>query len=161
MVSIIVATARGGVIGKTGGIPWYLPADLAHFKKLTMGHPIIMGRLTHESIGRALPGRKNIIVSRNKAYRTEGCSTVPSLHEAIKAAGADEQIFIIGGESIYRQALPQTQRIYLTRINADIAGDKFFKFNRSQWRQVSSEEHQPDDKNSYAYEFAVLERRVP
>src|SRR3954468_16302972 len=113
MISTLVAVAKNGVIGKDGGLPWYLPSELARFKEVTMGHPIIMGRKTHESIGRALPGRTNIVITGNKDFKAEGCVVVSSLEQAIeeakKADGVDE-IFIIGGESIYKEAMPILER---------------------------------------------------
>lgn len=160
-ISTIVAVAKNGVIGKEGGMPWHLPAELIHFKEVTMGHPIIMGRKTHESIGRVLPGRTNIVITRNKDYSAEGCQVVDSLANAIEVAkkseGADE-IFIIGGQQIYEEALPLLDRIYLTKVDAEVEGDKFFKYNPSQWTEISSEPHEADDKNQYAYEFKILER---
>ena len=158
MISIIVATANNGVIGKSGALPWYLPADLLHFKETTMGRPIIMGRTTHESIKKALPGRTNIVISRNKSYKAEGCEVVSSLTEAIENAG-DGEVFIIGGASVYEQALSLADRIYLTNVHADIDGDKFFKYDSSDWRQVSAKVHLTDDKNQYDYDFLVLERK--
>jgi len=162
IISLIVAIAENGVIGKEGGIPWYLPADLAHFKQTTMGHPIIMGRKTYESIGRTLPGRYNVVITRQKDYRAEGCVVVGSLGQAIekakKAEGSNE-IFIIGGEEIYNQAMPLADRIYLTKVHTSLAGDKFFKFDQKLWRQKSNETHTADDKNPSDYEFIVLERK--
>lgn len=159
-VSIIVAAAKNGVIGKKGGLPWYLPAELAYFKQKTMGHPIIMGRKTHESIGRTLPGRQNIVVTRDKDYRAaEGAAVVHSLNEALVQANDNGEVFIIGGEEIYQQALDKADKIYLTKVDADIDGDKFFKFNGQQWRQVFSEKHAKDDRNKYDYEFTVWERK--
>jgi dihydrofolate reductase len=164
MISAIVAVAKNGVIGKEGGLPWYLPAELARFKEVTMGHPIIMGRKTHESIGRALPGRTNIVITRDKDYKaTEGCMVVNSLDEAIeqaKKAGGANEIFIIGGASIYEQAMPLLDRIYLTKVDAEIDGDKFFKYDPKKWNQISSEKHSADDKNKYGFEFTVLERTI-
>jgi dihydrofolate reductase len=161
MISTIVATAKNGVIGKEGGLPWYLPAELAHFKKITMGHPIIMGRKTHESIGRPLPGRTNVVVTRDKKYRSEGITVSHSLEDAVKTAkqspGADE-IFIIGGEEIYKQAMPLLNKIYLTEVDAKVEGDKFFNYDKEQWREVSRVKHSADDENQHAYNFLVLER---
>ena len=157
-ISIIVAAADKGVIGKRGGLPWYLPAEMAYFKRNTMRHPIIMGRKTHESIGRALPGRNNIVISRNANYVAEGCIVVNSLDEALAAAGDADEVFIIGGESIYQQALPIADRIYLTKVRAAITGDKFFRYDPKDWQQVFSEKHTADAKNKYAYEFTVLTR---
>ena len=162
MISIIVAVAKNGVIGKGGETPWYLPADLAHFKQKTMGHSVVMGRKTHESIGRALPGRYNIVITRNLNYKAaESCIVADSLENAIKIAKAKDkdEIFVIGGESIYRQALPLADRIYLTRVKAKIHGDKFFKYDPSKWKEVSGEPHKADDKNRYDFEFVTLERQ--
>jgi dihydrofolate reductase len=161
MISTIVAVAKNGVIGKADGLPWYLPAELARFKEVTMGHPIIMGRRTHESIGRALPGRTNIVITRNKDFKAEGCIVTLSLEKALakakRAEGADE-IFIIGGEQIYAEAMPLLDRIYLTKVDADVDGDKFFRFDESQWNQIRSDKHQKDDKNLYDFTFLLLER---
>ncbi len=161
MISTIVAVAKGGVIGKEGGMPWYLPAELARFKEVTMGHPIIMGRKTHESIGRALPGRTNIVITRSKGYRAEGCRVVGSLEKAVEVAkgseGSDE-IFIIGGEQIYKEAMPKLERIYLTKVDAEVDGDKFFRYDPKEWKEVSSEKHSADEKNQYDFEFTTLDR---
>jgi dihydrofolate reductase len=162
VISAIVAVAKNGVIGKEGQMPWYLPAELAHFKKLTMGHPIIMGRITHESIGRALPGRTNIVITRSKGYRAKGCKVAGSFDRAVemakRAEGADE-IFIIGGEQIYQKAMPLLNRIYLTKVYADVEGDKFFYYNPREWRQVARKMHYADDKNHYDFEFILLQRK--
>jgi dihydrofolate reductase len=157
-LSIIVAMAKNGVIGKSGGLPWYLPAELAYFKKVTTGHPIIMGRKTHESIGRALPDRKNIVITHDKDYKAKGCVVVDSLESAVKAAKGAEEAFIIGGESIYKLALPKADKLYLTKIDADIDGDRFFRYDTSEWKQVWSEKHAKDEKNPYDFEFTMLER---
>lgn len=161
VISIIVATAKNGVIGKVGGLPWYLPAELAYFKRVTMGHPIIMGRKTHESIGRALPGRVNIVITRDKKYQAaEGVIVANSLDEAMQIAGQAKEAFIIGGAEIYNLSLPKADRVYLTKVSADVEGDKFFKFDESTWSQVFSEKHSKDDKNKYDYEFTTWERRT-
>lgn len=160
-LSIIVAATDEGVIGKTGGMPWYLPADLAHFKEITMGRPIIMGRITHESIGKALPGRRNIVITANKNYQpAEGAEVVGSLDEALGLTKGEDEAFVIGGQSIYEQALPKAQRIYLTRIHANLDGDKFFKYNPSDWKEISMEIHPDDRVNRYPYDFIVLERQT-
>lgn len=162
IISAIVATDNKGAIGKNGQIPWHLPAEQAIFKRTTMGHPIIMGRRTHESIGRALPGRTNIVITRNRNFRAEGCVVAGSLNEAMqiaqKAEGNDE-IFIIGGAEIYNQALPLINRLYLTRVHAAVDGDAFFKYDPTQWQQTSNEKHSADENNQYDYEFVVLERK--
>ena len=161
IVSLIVATAENDVIGKENSIPWYLPADLAHFKQTTMGHPIIMGRKTHESIGRALPGRYNVVITRQKSYRAEGCAVVHSLDDALKLPEVKKanEVFIIGGAEIYKLAMPLAKRIYLTKVHASVEGDKFFKFDSDEWHQISNEKHAAYKKNQYDYEFIVLERK--
>jgi dihydrofolate reductase len=158
IISAIVATAKNGVIGKAGGLPWYLPADLAHFKQTSVGHPVIMGRKTHESIGKALPDRQNIIITRDKNYRAEGCEVVGSIDQALQTANGADEVFIIGGQSIYELAMPKLDMIYLTKIAADIPGDKYFLYNSAEWREVTAERHAPDEKNRYSYEFIVLQR---
>lgn len=163
MISAIVAVAKNGVIGKEGGLPWYLPAELTHFKKVTMGHPIIMGRKTHESIGRTLPGRFNLVITSNKGYgAAEGSEVARSLQEAIEKAKKQDggnEVFIIGGAQIYKEALPLLDRIYLTRVDAEVEGDKYFKYDPEDWQQLSSENHGADDENQYNYEFLVLRRQ--
>ena len=161
IISLIVATAKKGVIGKEGGIPWYLPADLAHFKQTTMGHPIIMGRKTHGSIGRALPGRYNVVITHQKGYRAEGCAVVHSLDYALKLPEVKKanEVFVIGGAEIYKLAMPLAERIYLTRVHAVVEGDKFFKFDPDQWHETSIEKHLADQKNQYDYDLTVLERK--
>jgi len=159
IISAIVATANNGVIGKEGGLPWYLPADLAHFRQTTAGHPVIMGRKTHESIGRALPGRQNIIITHNKNYQAQGCEIAPSLDEALRLVSGTDEVFIIGGQTIYTLAMPKTDKIYLTKVDADIPGDKYFLYEPAQWQETSVEKHPADDKNQYPYEFVLLERK--
>ena len=160
-ISIIVAIADNGVIGKENGLPWKLPGEMAYFKQKTTGHPIIMGRKTHESIGRPLPGRTNIIISRDPHYRPEGCQSATSLDQALNLAknfpGAEE-IFIIGGEAIYGLGLPLADKLYITKVDAKITGDKHFHYNAAEWQEISSEPHRADDKNQYSYTFKVLER---
>jgi len=162
MISLIVAAAENGVIGRRNKMPWHMPADLKHFKETTTGHPIIMGRVTHESIGQALPGRTNIVVSSDKGYEAKDCKAATSVEEAIELAknapGSDE-IFIIGGASIYEQALPLAGRLYLTKVHASVEGDKVFKYNPAEWNEISSEPHQANEKNQYNYSFTVLERK--
>ncbi len=157
-----MAVADNGVIGKDGAVPWYLPADLAHFKQTTIGHPIIMGRKTYESIGRALPGRTNIVITRNHNFHAEGCMVTSSINKTIRIAkstdGSDE-VFIIGGSEIYNLAMPLAKRIYLTKVHAAVDGDKFLIYDPSEWRQVSDEKHSSDAKNSYNYNFTIQERK--
>jgi dihydrofolate reductase len=161
ILSAVVAVTEDNAIGKEGGIPWYLPADLAKLREITMGHPIIMGRKTHESIGRTLPGRANIVISRDPDYKVyEGSILVGSLDEALNLSEVkeSEEAFIFGGETIYDMAMPLVQRIYLTRVHAKIPADKFFNYDPSQWRQISIKQHKADEKNPYDYDFCVLER---
>ncbi len=158
---MIIAVSENDVIGKENGIPWYLPADLAHFKRTTMGHPIIMGRKTHESIGRALPGRYNVVITHQKDYRAaDDCEVVNSLNEALNLpkVQAALEVFIIGGAEIYNQVMPLADRIYLTRVHTQIEGDKLFSFNESTWHEISREEHKADAENKYGYTITVLER---
>lgn len=158
-ISIVVAAAENSVIGKGGAMPWHLPADLAHFKSLTMGHPIVMGRVTHESIGRALPGRRNIVVTSNPKYMpADGAVSAPSLHEALEKLKNEDEVFIIGGANIYEQALPLADRIYLTRIHAKVDGDRFFNYYPNEWKVISKNSHPADDKNPYPRDFLILER---
>lgn len=140
-VSLIAAVARNGVIGRGNALPWHLPQDLKRFRALTTGHPIIMGRRTYESLGRPLPNRHNLVVTRDPHFAAAGCSVAASLEAAIAAcAGATDEIFIIGGAQIYRQALPLAQRLYLTEIDQDFEGDTHFPpFDRRQWRETARE----------------------
>ena len=160
IVSIIAAVADNGVIGRDGGLPWHLPADLKHFKKLTAGHHMVMGRRTWDSIGRRpLPGRPTIVVSRDPAFVAEGARVARSVDEALEmAAGADE-VFIAGGQAIYQEALAVADRVYLTRVHARFDGDALFPaFDASGWRVVVEESHEADEKNPYAHTFLVYER---
>ncbi len=160
-VTLIAAIARNRVIGKDGDLPWRLPADLKHFKRTTVGHPLIMGRRTFESFGRPLPDRTNIVVTRNRDYRVEGAVIVPSFGEAMQVARREgDEIFIGGGEEVFRHFLPSADRMILTWIDEEFEGDTFFpEFDESEWRVVSREEHQPDEKNRWPYSFVVYERK--
>ncbi len=161
IISLVAAMARNRVIGSQGKIPWQLPADLKHFKELTYGHPVIMGRKTYESIGKPLSGRKNIVISREPDFRAEGCIVSRSFEEALESAKSSEEVFVIGGGQIYKLALPYAGKIYLTVIDAEIAGDTFFpKFDESEWQLVNSESHQSDEKNPYNYRFLVYEKKT-
>jgi dihydrofolate reductase len=158
IISFVVAMARNRVIGHDNGLPWRLPADLRHFKSVTMGKPIIMGRKTFESIGRPLPGRANIVVTRDPAYQAEGCVVAHSIEAALAAAGDAEEVMVIGGADFYRQLLPRADRIYLTLIDAEFAGDASFpELDPVQWQERSREDHAPDADNPYPYSFIVLE----
>ena len=160
MISLIVAASTNNVIGLHGDLPWRLSDDLKRFKAVTMGKPIIMGRLTWESIGRPLPGRQNIVVTRQADYSAEGCDVVTSVDEALDAAGAVPEIMVIGGGDIYRQLLPRASRVYLTRVEAEIEGDTFFpELDDAEWELVASEPHEADEKNAHAFTFMTLQRR--
>jgi dihydrofolate reductase len=159
MLNLIVATAHNNVIGMGGKMPWHLPAELAYFKRVTMGHPIIMGRKTFDSIGRALPGRRNIVVTRNPAFVGDGIEIAPSLQSAL-ALVSPADAFVIGGATLYEAALPLVERVYLTQIDAAVAGDTFFPpLPDTLWREVSREARPKDEKNPYDIEFVVYTRR--
>ena len=159
-VSLIVAVGRQDEIGKAGKMPWHLPADLKHFKRNTLGKPVLMGRKTLEAIGRPLPERRNLVLTRDADFRTAGCETVTSLDAAMAAAAGVPELMVIGGGEVYRLAWDRTDRVYLTRIQADVEGaDTFFpKLEASQWREVSREEHRADEKNPFDYAFLVFDR---
>lgn len=161
ILSIIVAAAENDVIGKSGDMAWHLPAEMTYFRQTTVGHPVIMGRVTHESIGRALPDRLNIVITSDKEYKAPGCVVVNSLKAALalpEVRNADE-VFIIGGQSVNEQALPRADKLYLTRVHAKIEGDKYFHYNPEDWELVWSEKHQADAENKYPFEFMVFERK--
>ena len=150
---------RNRVIGAKGKIPWHLPDELKLFRKLTMGHPMIMGRKTWESIGRPLPGRTTIVVTRRSDYRAPGAIVAHSLDEAIAACRGKSEIFVIGGAGIFAEALPRADRIYLTTVDAAPAGDtRMPEFDRSEWREVSAQSHAADERHPHAYRHAVYER---
>lgn len=159
--SIVVAVARNGVIGRDNRLPWKLPKDLAYFKRVTMGHPVVMGRRTWESIGKALPGRLNIVVTRNPSLEAPGATVVPSLDDAWKAAGDAAEVSIIGGTSIFRDALPLADRIHLTEVEADVEGDTFFPdFDRGEWVEREVERHPADERHEYPFRIVLLTRRA-
>lgn len=163
MISIIVATAENGVIGKDNQLLWKLSSDLKQFKNLTTGHSVIMGRKTFESIGRPLPNRTNIVISRQQDFvLPEGVLKASSLENAIELAKThvgSEEIFIIGGGNVYEQALKITDKIYLTEVDANIEGDAFFPtLDMSEWTETSRVSHHKDEKNEYDFDFVVLER---
>lgn len=156
-IAIIAAMARHRVIGIRNTLPWHLPEDLRHFKRLTMGHHIIMGRKTFESIGRPLPGRTTVIITRDPGYRQAGCLVAASLDQALALCRGDEEVFFVGGAQIYAQALPLADRLYLTEIDAEFEGDAWFPaFDRDEWRETVREPHVSDAGLSYA--FVSLER---
>jgi dihydrofolate reductase len=157
MISLIVATGENWVIGLNNQMPWHLPADLAYFKKTTTGHAVVMGRKTFESIGRPLPNRTNIILTRDQGFQAEGCQVIHSLETALQYS-QQEDLFIIGGAQVYEQFLPHASRVYLTFIDQSFTGDTFFPELNDQWLLVSTEKHNPDEKNKYRYEFRVYDK---
>jgi dihydrofolate reductase len=157
MVSFIVAVADNGVMGKQGAeLPWRQSADLVRYREITMGHPIIMGRKTYESIGHPLPGRQNIIVTRNPAYRAEGCTVATSLEAALQAANDSDEIFIIGGGMLFAAAMPLADKLYLTQIHAKPDGDVFFQYDPADWQEIEHESYPADAKNQYPYSFVTF-----
>ncbi|MCP4302034.1 MAG: type 3 dihydrofolate reductase [Gammaproteobacteria bacterium] len=160
MISIIVAASTNNVIGADGKLPWRLSDDLKRFKRLTMGKPIVMGRLTWESIGRPLPGRQNIVLTRQAGLMAEGCDVVASPADALAAAADREEVMIIGGSQVYELFLPKASRLYVTRVHAEIDGDAFFpEIDESVWRLIDSEAHEANDANQFAFDFKTYERR--
>lgn len=170
ILSMIVATADNNIIGKDNTMPWHLPADLAYFKKVTLGKPIIMGRKTYESIGRPLPGRRNIVISRDENYipqgkGAEGVDVVTSVEQALAlvdaASAAVAEVMVIGGGAIYQHCLANADRLYVTHIKAAIDGDtKFPNYDDGSWQKISSELRKSDDKNAYDLDFCVYQRAV-
>lgn len=159
-VSIVVAVAENGIIGRDNALPWHLPEDLRRFKAVTMGKPIVMGRRTFESIGRVLPGRPHLVLSRSRDIRVPGVKVVGSLEEALQAAGPVEEIAVIGGADVFKAALPLADRIYLTRVHANVEGDvRFPALEASEWREVERTEHPADERHAYPMTFSLLERR--
>lgn len=158
-IVLVAAVAENGIIGRDGAMPWHLPADLAHFKWVTWGHPILMGRRTFEAIGRPLPGRRNIVVTRNPGFSAAGIETAAGLEQAIELAGEASQTMVIGGAELYRSALPLAQLIYLTRVHARPKGDtRFPTLDPSEWRQISCKTRPTDGDHRYALSFIELQR---
>lgn len=158
-IAIVVAMAENRVIGRDGDLPWRLPADMVRFRTLTMGKPIIMGRRTHESIGRVLDGRHNIVVSRRPGYRAPGCTVAPSLEAALDSASNATEVSVIGGASIYACALPLAARIHLTLVRASVDGDiRFPELEPGEWREISRVERPADARNAYGLGLIELVR---
>ena len=158
-IAMIAAMAKNRVIGNDNKMPWHLPADLGHFKKTTLHKPVIMGRKTYQSIGFPLPGRKNIIVSRQVDFQPQGVSVVSDLRQAIHAAGEVEELIIMGGATIYQQMLQRADRLYLTFIELEIEGDTFFPdYEQFNWQETYRQSHLANDKNPYNYVFITLDR---
>ncbi len=159
IISIIAAVDEDGGIDKNGKIPWHLPADMKHFRELTLGKPVIMGRKTFQSIGKPLPGRQNIIITRDKDFRTEGAEVALLPEETLAAAAPAEEVIVIGGAEVYRQFLPLADKIYLTRVKGRFECDTFFtEFNPAEWRESERVEHAADAKNPDAFAFSVFQK---
>ncbi len=162
LISLLVAVAGNGVIGRDNGMPWHLPDDLKRFKSLTMGKPMLMGRKTFESIGKALPGRTSLVLTRSRNWSAAGAVVVHSLEEAIERAGDGPELVVVGGADIYRLALPRARRIYLTRVLASVDGDTVFpSLDQQAWRETHREHHPVDARHAYPMAFCVLERVGP
>lgn len=158
LLTAVVAVADNGVIGREGGLPWHLPADLKHFKAMTMGRPVLMGRRTFESIGKALPGRRNLVVTR-RPLAVPGVEAVGSIDEALALVADAPEVAIIGGAQIWRDTLPRIGRIHLTRVHADVDGDTFFPdLDPLHWRETERREQPADERNAYPLTFVTLER---
>ncbi|MDF3054171.1 MAG: dfrA3 [Gammaproteobacteria bacterium] len=161
LLSIIAALSTNYVIGKNNQLPWHLPADLAHFKGLTMGKSMLMGRKTYESIGRPLPGRRNIVISRRLDFRAEGCEVAHSLDEALALVHREEEIMVIGGAQLFEEALLGADKLYLTWVHGEVEGDCHFpKVELAEWEEISREERAPDERNCYALSFVTLARTL-
>ncbi len=160
-LSVIVAMSENRLIGRGGDLPWHLSADLKRFRRLTTGHAIIMGRKTYESIGRPLPERRSIVITRQTDYRAERVETAGSLDAALALAAGDSEAFVIGGAEVFREALPRASRLYLTLVHAEIEGDVYLpQFDQDAWTLASEQRHAADERNDFDYSFLVYERRV-
>ena len=161
MLSIIVAVSENNVVGSENKLPWKLSADLKRLKALTMGHHIIMGRKTWESLGHPLPGRTNVIITTNKNYIADGGIVVHSLSEALKVSSQDDEIFIFGGGKIFKEALSLVKKIYMTKVHSNVAGDTFFpSIDLNEWNETARENYKADEKNQYDYSFITLEKKI-
>ncbi|MBE8189820.1 MAG: type 3 dihydrofolate reductase [Candidatus Thioglobus sp.] len=159
-LSIIVAMDGKRLIGKNNALPWHLPADLGYFKKTTMGKTVLMGRKTYDSIGKPLPNRRNIIISRNLDYQAAGCEVMPSIEAAFELLKNEPEVMVMGGACLYSQILPSCERLYITEIEGDFSGDAYFpEFDKSDFQEVSRTSYQPDEKNSHKYHFVILDRK--
>ena len=162
IISLIAAMGKGRVIGIENRLPWRLPADMKHFRALTLGKAVLMGRKTFDSIGKPLAGRINIVVTQDRQFRADGVRVAHSIEEALTLAGDQEEIMVIGGASFYAQLLPRAQRLYLTEIHQDFLGDAFFPaWQADEWRETARVDHAPDGDNPYPYSFVTLERLRP
>jgi dihydrofolate reductase len=159
-ISFVVAVAENGVIGRDNGLPWRLPGDLKRFKEVTMGKPVLMGRKTWDSIGRPLPGRHNIVVSRQSGLALQGCTVVATVDQALDLTRDQTELMVIGGADIFKLLLPRADRVYLTRVHAHVKGDVYLPELSDDWVERSREYHAADERNEYAYSFVLLERSV-
>lgn len=157
-IAFVVAFDRRKVIGKDGRLPWRLPDDMKHVRQLTTGKPLIMGRRTYESIGRPLPDRTNIVLTRDPAFRPEGVIVARTPDEALALAGDAPEVIVFGGAEVFRHFLPMTDRIYLTEVDADVGGDTYFDFGGTDWRVLETETHPADERHAYPFKFVTLER---
>lgn len=161
IISLVVAAATNNAIGKDGKMPWHLPNDMKHFKNVTWGMPIVMGRKTFDSLGKALPGRKNIVITRQQGWKADNTVTVKNIEDALFVAKETDakEVMVIGGGEIYKTLFDKAQRIYLTRVEAEPEGDTFFPvLVQGQWHLVSQKNHEADEKNAYNFSFQVWER---
>lgn len=159
IVSLIAAMSENHVIGSAGGLPWRLPLDMRHFKTVTTGHPVVMGRKTFETLPGPLPNRRNIVITRNPSYRADGAEVVPSLDDALALVAADAEVFVAGGGEVYRAAIARADRLYLTIVHASVPGDTSFPaFDERAWRLVSDERHERDERHPHAFSFRLYER---
>jgi len=159
-LSIIFAMDDNHLIGKDNGLPWHLPADLAFFKKVTTGHSIVMGRKTYDSIGRPLPNRRNLVITRNTDVSIDGCEVFNSIDSALQSAKEEDEVLVIGGANLCKQVLGQVDRLYITHIEGVFEGDTYFPdYDEGNWQEISCESHTPDEKNPHHYHFKILERK--
>ena len=158
-IAFVVAYARGRIIGRDNALPWKMPADMRRVRELTMGKPLIMGRRTYESIGRPLEGRTSIVLTRDPAFRAEGVLVARSEDEALALAGGAPEVIVFGGSEVFARFLPRADRLYITEIDADIAGDRTFPdIDRREWRETERVEHAADERNAHPYRFLTLDR---
>jgi dihydrofolate reductase len=159
-LSLIAAVSDGGVIGRDGGLPWHLPADLKHFKALTTGHSLLMGRKTYESVGKPLPRRRNIVLTRSRGWQAEGVEVAADLDEALALVAGEAEVFVAGGSELYAQALPRADRLYLTRVHGEVEGDVFFpEVPWQEWALVTEEHHPADGRHAQAFTFQTWDRQ--
>ena len=159
-LSIIVAMDKNRLIGANDALPWRIPSDLKNFRRITMGKPILMGRRTHESIGRVLPGRENIVLTKNKNYVAEGCTVKNTLDEVYSYCDNEDELFVMGGAILYSQTLIVARRLYITEIDASVSGDTFFpEYSRVEWEEIARENYKADEENEFDYSFTILKRK--